>query len=234
MPTENRVVITQPTYCPWLGYFNLMANADTFIFLDNVQFEKRSWQQRNKIKGPGGCQWLTVPVQTKGRFEQRINEVEIAHQSWQKQHLNTIKHLYAHAPFFHDVFDFLSDIYTREWTKLLDLNLTIINNIVRRLGLSPRFLRASDLSGHGKKADLLIDLCRKAGATHYLSGQAAQDYISSDDLFAHHGITLEYQSFSHPIYPQLHGEFISHLSILDVIMNIGWDKTGELTGMRKG
>lgn len=228
MAEQNRVVITQPTYLPWLGYFHLMNEADTFIFLDNVQFEKRSWQQRNKIKGPQGAVWLTVPVYTKGRFSQKINEVEIANQDWQKQHLNTIKHFYCKAPFYKETVTSLMGIYTKPWSLLVDLNLAVIHLFARKLGISPKFYLASELQGRGKRVDLLIDLCKKVGATHYLTGEAARSYIEENNLFPQYGITLEYHNFSHPVYPQLYGDFISHLSIIDTVMNLGWSETREL------
>lgn len=229
---RNRAVITQPTYLPWLGYFHQMANADTFIFLDNVQFAKHSWQQRNRVKGPEKEVWLTVPVLNKGRYHQLISEVEIADHSWEQGHLKTIKHLYARAPYYQDVIDSLADIYKRHWSKLIDLNLSIIFMLADKLGLSPRFYFSSELNGQGKKVSLLIDLCNKVGATHLLSGQAARAYIEENNLFPHSGITLEYHDFRHPEYPQLHGRFLSHLSVVDAVMNVGWAGTRDLIGVK--
>lgn len=220
--TVNRVAISQPTYLPWLGYFHLMACADTFIFLDDTQFEKRSWQQRNKIKGPNGALNLTVPVLTKGRFSQAINEVEIAHPNWQKQHRQTIHHLYSRAPHYQDMAELLDLIYSRSWTRLVDVNLHIILYIADKLGLKTRFLRASDLHSEGKRVNHLIHLCQKVNATHYLSGPAAKEYIDQNNLFPTYGITLEYQQFEHPVYSQLNPPFMSHLSVLDLVMNVGW------------
>lgn len=228
MPERNRVVITQPTYLPWLGYFHLMAGADTFIFLDNVQFDKRSWQQRNRVKEPGGAAWLTVPVRSKGGFHQLIKDVEIDGQGWQKKHLNTVKHLYAKSPFKKNVVSFLENIYHNQFTLLSELNMTIIREMAGRLEISPRFLTASELRGLGKKVELLVDLCVKTGATHYLSGLAAKGYIDENNLFEGLGIAVEYQDFPHPEYPQLHGSFISHLSIIDAVMNIGWEQTRKI------
>ncbi|MEW6181576.1 MAG: WbqC family protein [Bacillota bacterium] len=224
----HRVVITQPTYLPWLGYFNQMACADTFIFLDSVQFEKSSWQQRNRLKGPNGDFWLTVPVLTKGRSRQLIKDVEITDERWTMKHFKTMKYLYAKAPFFRDVIDLFADIYQKRWEKLIDLNLAIIFMLAAKLGLSPRFHLSSELGGKGKKVDLLIQLCEKVGATHYMSGQAAKAYIDQDNRFGNHGITLEYHDFPHPRYPQLHGPFVSHLSMVDAVMNVGWARTREL------
>lgn len=228
MQEINRVVITQPTYLPWLGYFNLLANADTFIFLDNIQFSKRSWQQRNRIKGPCGEVWLTVPVQSKGRHDQLIYQTEIDGQQWKSQHIKTIKHLYARAPFKNEIICFLSELYTRHWERLADLNIAIIHRFARFLDLKPTFYRASELHGQGKKVALLIDLCVKVGATHYLSGRSGANYIYEHNLFPEYNIKLAFQNLPYPEYSQLHGEFITHLSIIDAIMNLGWSKTREL------
>jgi hypothetical protein len=230
--TRNRVVITQPTYLPWLGYFHQMACADTFVFLDNVQFEKRSWQQRNRLKGPNGDFWLTVPVLTKGRGHQLIKDVEITDERWALKHFKTMKHLYVKAPFYRDVIDLFADIYQKRWEKLIDLNLAIILMLAGKLGLSPIFHFSSELGGKGKKVDLLLQLCEKVGATHYLSGRTARVYIDQDNRFGDHGIVLEYHSFSHPQYPQLFGPFVSQLSVLDAAMNIGWARTRELLGTK--
>lgn len=233
MLKRNRVVITQPTYLPWLGYFDLMARADTFIFFDHVQFEKRSWQQRNRIKTSDGVAWLTVPVLSKGRYDQAIYEVEIEDQTWQRKHLNTIKHSYSRAPFYNELHGLLSDVYSLSWNRLVDLNLAIIRKIAVELGLSPLFYRSSELAGGGRKAELLINLCREVGATHYLSGPAARNYLGEGHLFIQYGIELEYHEYQHPEYPQLHGSFVSHLSVIDAVMNTGWEGTRSFIHQRE-
>lgn len=217
-----RVAIMQPTYLPWSGYFALIDQVDVFIFLDDVQFDHRSWQQRNRIKSHDGHSWLTVPVITKGRRQQLINQVEISSdESWQKKHLLTICRNYAKAPWLSKNQDWLEAIYGRQWFSLNQLNVSIIKNLSEFLGIDASFIFSSDLETSGKNVAKLINICHVLHAKEYLSPIGSFEYIEASNVFHDVGIQLLYQQYKHPIYHQLHGEFLSHMSVIDLLLNEG-------------
>ena len=213
-------VIMQPTYLPWMGYFDLMAQSDIFIFLDNVQFEKQSWQQRNKIKTSQGWQWLTVSVAQK--FSQKIDEVEINDKvKWREKHWKTIMQNYRKSEFWSKYSSFFEDVYQREWQYLANLNIHITGWIRDQLGIETRLKSASEMDVQGQKVSLVIDICKKVGADTYLSPIGAKEYIEEDNLFADEGIRLQYHNFEHPMYRQLYGDFIPYMSVIDLLFNEG-------------
>ncbi len=217
-----KVAIMQPTYLPWIGYFDLMDQCDLFIFLDSVQFDKRSWQQRNRIKSQKGEEPLTVPVFSKGKFDQKINEVEIDHTSrFSDKHLKTIQHAYAKAPFFNEYFEDLSKIFSKKQPLLVDLNISLIIWFKEKIGIKTKLVRSSQIGGNGSKVELLVSLCKEVGATHYISPPGSKNYIDENNLFISNGITLSYHSYQHPQYAQLHGDFLPYMSILDLLFNEG-------------
>jgi len=219
-----KVVIMQPAYLPWLGYFDLMDQSDTFVVLDNVQFEKRSWQQRNRIKTKKGELWLTIPVISKGRYNQKINEVEIDDsQSWAKKHLKTIERNYAHAKYYKNYINFFKNFYSEKITKLVDFTIPIILYIKDVLGINSQIVKASELNVNGSKVELLIDICHKIKADEYLSPIGSKEYIEENNLFKKEGIRLEYHHYIHPKYSQLWGDFIPYLSAIDLLLNEGGD-----------
>jgi len=216
-----RVAIMQPTYLPWLGYFDLMARSDVFVFLDHVQFEKESWHNRNRIKSPEGWIWLTVPVLKRGRLHQSIAEVEIVPESrWPQKHLNALRHNYAHAPYRDTYLPALEAAYAVRWQRLCDLNIALCLHLARCLGVSVTCLRSTELAPKGHKTDLVVDICLRVGAREYLSPAGARCYLDTD-AFERRGLRLLYQDYHHPSYPQLHGPFVSHLSALDALLNCG-------------
>jgi hypothetical protein len=219
----TRVAIMQPTYLPWIGYFGLMDSVDLFIFLDNVQFSRRTWQQRNQIKTPQGMQWLSIPVSSKGKREQLIMDVEIDEASkFQNDHIKAIKLNYQKCPFYQEYSAGLFDVYERRKSnKLIDLTIPLISFFADKLGIKTPILRSSSLDSIGIKADLLASICMEVGATEYVSPPGSRAYLDESDAFAKCGIVQSYFSFRHPSYPQINGEFISNMAAIDLIFNCG-------------
>ncbi len=219
-----RIAICQPTYLPWLGYFDLMDQVDTFVLLDNVQFEKQSWQQRNRIKTPTGLQWLTVPVVFRGRLSQRIHEVEIRDAAFGRKHLRGVELNYAHAPFFREFFPALSTILKEiaPQTHLADLNLQLIQWLTGILGIRTPLLRASTLGVEGKRTELLAGICRKLGASQYVSPIGSAEYLLAEiDILARAGVETVFHHYEHPSYAQQFPPFAAFASVIDLIFNEG-------------
>jgi len=215
------LVVLQPSYLPWLGYFDQMSKADVFVWYDDVQFDKHGWRNRNRIKGPKGPLWLTVPVLQTGRSLQTISAVEINNRlSWSRKHLRSVEQLYARAPFSSDVLPRLSGILLRPWRHLVDLDIATTEWLAHEFGIATPRHRASQLGIEGDRNTRLINLCRYFQATRYISGDAARDYLEVA-RFAAAGIEVVWHAYLHPQYPQLHGDFISHLSALDLLLNAG-------------
>jgi hypothetical protein len=212
----------QPCYLPWRGYFHIIQRSDVFVFADNLQYTKQNWRNRNRIKTESGGRWIVVPVDrqsTRGRAD--LNEVLIDNrEEWGLKHWRMIDQAYHGAPFFGKYSAFFEDLYKRRWENLVDLDIYSTREISRFLKIETEFLRASDLDIQGRKTDYLIDMCRKVGATHYLTGPSARDYIE-EDKFRSIGVTLEYQSYDYPEYPQLHGKFADNMSVVDILFNCG-------------
>ena len=214
---QRTIAIMQPTYLPWIGYFDLIDRVDCFVFLDSVQFNKRSWQQRNRIKGSKGVLWLTVPVLSKGRREQKIAEVEIdLTRQFQAKHLKTIMSCYSKTPFCQKYIDELSTILNKSHQWLVELNIELIQWFCRNLGISTQTARSSCLSVEGKKAELLANICEALGADCYLSA-----YIEENNLFKQKKIYLDYHAYKHPKYTQPYGDFLPYLSTVDLLFNMG-------------
>ena len=231
----KRVVILQPGYIPWLGFFDQLDLADVFVIYDDVQYDKRGWRNRNRVKGPNGIIWLTVPVYQKGKFEQRIYEVKIDNtQKWVKKHLNTLMRCYKKAPFFDLLYPELERILRKkQWEFLIDLDMEIIYKLKEILKINTPILMASDICKEGGKTTRLINICKKLNATHYLTGDAAKNYIE-EEKFKEANIVLEYHGYEHPEYPQRFGEFIPYLSVVDLIFNCGDKSLSILTSRGKG
>lgn len=214
------VAIHQPQYLPWIGYFDKMRRADVFCYLDNVQYKKNEWQNRNRIKTAGGMQWLTVPVGY--RFPQKISEVRINPAvNWRHKHLQALITNYRRAPFFEEYIDFFDEMYSNCWTLLAELNMTFTERLRRLLGLADKpTVMASDLDLSDEPTRRLIDICRSVGADTYLSGPDGANYMDLEK-FRQSGIEVVFQEFCHPFYPQRFGRFQSHLSIVDLLFNCG-------------
>lgn len=215
------LAVLQPGYLPWLGYFDLMQRADVFVHYDDVQFDKHGWRNRNRVKGHKGAVWLTVPVRHSGRSGQPILGVEIDdRQDWRRKHVATISQLYARAPFLPAILPRLQEVLERPWHRLVDLDLAIAAWLAAELGIVTPSHRASELGIGGDRNERLLNLCRHFGATRYLSGNAAQDYLDVEPFRAA-GVEVDWHDYAHPSYAQLHGDFVSHLSVLDLLLNMG-------------
>jgi len=216
------IAIMQPTYLPWLGYFDLMDQSDILVLLDSVQVEKRSWQQRNRIKSPAGERFLTVPILTKDRRSQKICEVEIEQTArFQEKHIKTIQHCYGRAPFFGRYIDDLAAILRKRHRYLAELTIELINWLRRAIGIETELVCSSSLDVQGKKVKLLIAICKSVGAERYISPFGSKTYIDENNLFAENGIELRYHEYHHPRYEQLFGDFVPNLSVLDLLLNEG-------------
>jgi len=215
------LVVLQPSYLPWLGCFDQMSKADVFVWYDDVQFDKHGWRNRNRIKGPKGPLWLTVPVLHKQRGPQSIDNVEIDNSKpWRRKHLTTVEQLYARAPFYSSVLPRLSDLLGRQWERLADLSIATTEWFANELAIETPRYRASQLDIDGDRNGRLIEICRHFRATRYVSGDAARAYLDIE-RFGTAGIEVVWHSYQHPQYPQLYGEFIPHLSTLDLLLNVG-------------
>lgn len=215
------LAVLQPGYLPWLGYFDLLSKADVFVHYDDVQFDKHGWRNRNRVKGPKGAIWLTVPVLHHGRGGQSILEVEIDdRRNWRRKHLSTISQLYAHAPFVDAFLPGLRAIIERPWRRLVDLDLALIDWLAAQIGISTPCYRASQLDVGGDRIERLVNLCKHLGASRYISGNAARDYLDVT-RFAAASIEVVWHDYAHPTYAQQHGEFVPYLSVLDLVLNAG-------------
>lgn len=219
-----KCAILQPSYIPWRGYFHQIYKADLFVFYDDVQYDKRGWRNRNRIKTARGPEWLTVPVASKGAQLDHtpINAIPICwDRAWNEKHWLTIKHAYAQAPYLDHYAPLLESFYSRRPQWLADFTIETTIALAAELGIAQtRFVRASALSATGQKTERLLNILRIVGATHYISGPSARAYIEPEQ-FAAAGITLEYMTYDYPVYPQLHGQFESQVSILDLLLMTG-------------
>jgi hypothetical protein len=219
-----RIAITQPTYLPWLGYFDLIDQVDTFVVLDTVQFEKQSWQQRNRIKTPTGLLWLTVPVVFRGLLRQKIQEVQIRESAFGRKHLRGIEVNYGRAPFFGEYFPQISSILEdcRPGTLLVDLNLRLLSWFLEVLGIRTPVVQASSLAQEGKRSELLANICKKLGARQYVSPLGSAVYLLDEtSSFRDCGVEVFFQNYTHPEYRQLFPPFLSHTCALDLLFNEG-------------
>ena len=223
-----RVTILQPSYLPWLGFFEQMHRSDQFVLYDDVQFTRRDWRNRNRIRVQEGSVWLTVPVIQKNKYEQSLLETKIDNStSWKRKHLQSIRCHYSKTPFFDLYFPWCEKTFNREWDFLLDLSLETIQYLKGELKINTPLLRSSELGGSGNKSERLISICKQLGATQYLSGESARNYISEKD-FSDQGIGLEYQNYQHPEYPQRYEGFVPFLSTIDLLFNCGDKSMGFL------
>ena len=219
---DKTVAIVQSSYIPWKGYFDLIHAVDEFILYDDVQFTRRDWRNRNKIKTREGPRWLTIPVETRGNYLSPIRDIRASDPAWPKRHLETIRHNYARAPFFREAEAWLEDLYLGAMPPhLSDINLRFLTACCQRLGIDTP-LRPSVLTGGvDGRNEKLIALCKAAGAQRYLSGPAARAYLD-EALFGREGIEVVYADYAgYPEYPQRFPPFDHHVSIIDLVLNVG-------------
>lgn len=215
-----RVGIIQSAYIPWRGYFDFIDSVDLFVIYDDVQFSKGSWQNRNLIKTSDGRKWLTVPV--KSKLSYRIDQVDIAKVAipWQDTHRRLLHEYLGPAPFFCDTLQIWEEGVSAHDLSISRLNIKLIKLTCAYLGITTPIVMSRDFAVTGTKTERLIRLLEKAGGTVYLSGPSAQVYLD-ESLFRQHGIGLEYKTYDYPSYPQLWGEFIGNVTVLDLLSNMG-------------
>lgn len=218
----SKVLITQSNYIPWKGYFDSINMADIFIIYDDMQYTKRDWRNRNKIKTSDGTKWLTVPVNVKGKFHQKINEAMISEPDWTTDHWNMIKHNYNQAPFFNELGREVESWYRNcKSESLSKINEFFIVRINEFLGIKTAIMRSEAFNLVEGKTEKLVNLCKEVHATEYFTGPAAKNYLN-ESLFSEQGIHVNYLDYSnYPVYAQLHGPFIHEVTILDLIFNQG-------------
>lgn len=219
----KRVGMVQSSYIPWKGFFDLIDRCDEFLLLDEAQYTRRDWRNRNRIKTAAGVQWLTIPVVVKGRYHQRIDEVEIAERDWARSHLSTIVQAYASAPHLEEQRGWLENLYARagELGRLSDVNRLFLEGACARLGIETTIRWSTDYESRETKTERLASLCEQAGATEYLSGPSARDYLD-EERFAAAGIAVSYMDYDgYPEYPQPHPPFEHGVSILDLLLCTG-------------
>lgn len=234
MMDRKTVVIHQPDFLPHLGFFHRFLYADLYISLDHVQFvhSNRSWTHRDKIKTPQGAKWVTVAV-SKAPRDTPINWIELANTGWRDENLNLIEQNYRRSAFFAEVMPHVQRLYALQFGLLRDFNMASIEMLMDLLDVRIPWVFSSTLEPQGAKNDLLVDVLRKSGATHYLSGVGARDYFDPVP-FDRAGIAVEWQQFDHPVYAQCHGPFEPFLSSIDLLFNCGIERAREILRAPQG
>lgn len=217
----------QTAYLPWLGLFHKIAISDACVYLDNVQFEKNSFTNRNKIKTASGPIWLTVPVLSKDHFNKTIKDLKIDNsKDWKNSHFKSIYFNYKKAPYFNKYADFFEDTYKKEWDFLSDLGDYMLRWFLKELKINVKYFKASELNFYEHKSELILEMCKKLGANLYVFGALGKDYAKEDE-FAKEGIKIYFQDYKHPKYHQLWGNFLPYMSIIDLLFSCG-DKSLEV------
>jgi hypothetical protein len=221
-----RIAIVQSSYVPWKGYFDLIHSVDEFVLFDDVQFTRRDWRNRNRIKTPHGPAWLTIPVNTKGKYLDPIKDITVSEPSWGVRHWKTIAANYAHAPYFSRY----ADVFDRLYLGCRDSHLSAINYkwiraVCEILGIRTRLSWSMDYELVDGKTERLVGICRQAGAKSYISGPSARSYIDADQFLATNVKVIYFDYSGYPEYSQLFPPFDHHVSILDLIFNQGPDAT---------
>ena len=225
--TSKTLVVLQPGYLPWLGFFDQMRRADVFVYYDDVQFDKHGWRNRNRIKTPNGPLWLTVPVRHHDLGQPLIMDALIDNTSgWSRKHAASLRQYYAKAPHAQRYLPELEALLQRPWTHIVDLDLAAVDLMRGWLGITTEVHRASQTGVAGGQSERLVKLCQHFGATRYLSGSAARDYLEVP-LFEEAGVNVAWQDYRHPVYPQQYGPFVAHLSAIDLMFNCG-DESAEI------
>jgi len=218
----KKIAIVQSNYIPWKGYFDLIAAVDEFILYDDMQYTRRDWRNRNRIKTPEGGQWLTVPVQVKGKYDQKIKDTLVNGEKWAADHWKTLAHNYHRAPYFDEIELWLKPLYFESsYTHISQLNRVFIVAICSYLGIKTTISNSSSFTLLGGKVERLANLCKQADGTEYISGSAAKEYFN-EKIFLDMNIKLTWFDYNgYPDYPQLWGHFSHHVTILDLLFNTG-------------
>lgn len=227
-----KISVHQPHYHPWIGYFDKIQKSDVFVYLDNVQYKKREFQNRNKIRTKDGWVWLTVPVVTKGNYFQKICEVEIDNSNaWLKTHWEMIKANYKKAEYFLAHKDFFENIYSAKWNRLMDISVKITEYLLEQFQIKTKICYESDMDVSAVSTDRIIQICKKLGADTYLTGQGAREYMD-EKRFEQEGIALQWQEFEHPVYKQVYEGFEPCMSAIDLLFNCGTESSEIIRGIK--
>ena len=219
----KKVAILQSNYIPWKGYFDLIAYVDEFIIYDDMQYTRRDWRNRNKVKTPQGLRWLTVPVAAKGRYDQTVRKMMIAGDRWADQHWKSLTANYARAPRFKEIAPLIEPLYLRTYASLSELNRAFIGRICEILGIRTHISNSADYELIEGRTERLAHLCRQAGGAVYVSGPSARNYV---DPVVFDAVNIELEWFGYENYPHYHqlwGEFVHQVTILDLLFNCGHD-----------
>lgn len=221
---NKKVAILQSNYIPWKGYFDIINMADEFILFDEVQYTKRDWRNRNTIQTPQGLQWLTIPVDVKGKYTQKISEVNISNPNWNKDHWQTIHHNYSKAKHYPLYKDYFEDLYSKSNSlRLTEVNQYFIKGIVDLLNIDTTITSSTKYKTEGNSSEKILNICLASGATEYLSGPSAKTYID-ESAFLKSGIKIEWMDYGgYPEYSQTHTPFNHQVSIIDMLFNLGSD-----------
>ena len=222
MTDGKRIAVTQSNYVPWKGYFDVVGMVDEFILYDDMQYTKRDWRNRNRVKTAQGTIWLTIPIRSRGRRSQRIRDAEAVDARWNKRHWATLQHHYRKARFFSKYQEFFEPLYLGCEERLLSrINYRFLTEICKLLSISTPIRFSSDYRVDGNRTERLVSICKQAGATEYITGPSAKAYLE-EGLFEQEGLRLTYMDFSgYPEYEQVHPPFEHTVSIVDLIFNAG-------------
>ena len=226
------ITIHQPEHLPWLGLFNKIAKAEKFVILDSVQYEKNYFQNRNRILGTNGVQWISIPVSNKGHMDNSITKTLIANDpkniKWKEKYLQTIKQSYGKYPYFNDVYPLLEKAINIDTPYFCEINIAIIKTFCNALDIHPEYIRSSELNVDGLKSSLILDICKEVKADVYIAGPSGRDYLDMKS-FEDANIIVKFNDYKHPVYPQKRTEeFIDHLSALDLFMNVGFAEAKKI------
>jgi WbqC-like protein len=218
-----KVVILQPSYIPWRGYFHQILKADLFILYDDVQYDKHGWRNRNRIKTAAGSRWLTIPVFSGGAVTNQllIKDTKIDwNKNWNISHFDVLRQNYKSAPYYNNYSSLLQEFYQRKDIFLADFTIDFTIALARELGIGTTFMRSSSLNVTGTRTDRLVEILTQVGATNYISGPSAKDYLEEEKLLSA-GISLEYMAYDYPEYPQLYPPFDAQVTVLDLMFMVG-------------
>jgi hypothetical protein len=232
---QKTVAILQSNYIPWKGYFDLIAQCHEFVLYDDVQYTRRDWRNRNKIKTPNGLHWLTIPVQVKGKYFQAIKDTKVSEAGWARTHWKTLCGAYGRAPFFRHCQEVFESFYNGAASEFLsDVNRDLIERVCGLLGIRTRITQSMDYKVEVEdRSERLLEICRRAGATEYLSGPAARDYLD-ERMFREAGVRVRWMDYSgYPEYPQLYPPFEHGVSVVDLLFSTGASAPGYLERRRQ-
>ena len=218
----DKIILTahQPVYMPWLGLFHKIALSDIFCVFDIVQYQRKDFNNRNKIKTSNGPIWLTVPVESSDRFSKNISDIKIINNEWYSKHLKSIELNYKKTIFFESYFEKFQNILLKKHEYLVDLNFDILIFLLGILEINTKVIKASDYSFSGEKSDLVLDMCVQLDSDIYIFGEQGRNY-ADEESFLQKKITPYFQKYNHPTYKQIRGDFEPFMSILDLIFNMG-------------